>query len=556
VTHSAHAIRAVVVVVVLAGVAVLVFPERLTGPTAWVPVGLALVAFAASLWLVAGDRHLRWMVTGLVAAIIWSWAHTASHPTLLSHFTNAALGVCVAAAVSHWVRTEKQLRAGLMVWVALAAVALVTGAWFTSLPAAKLIALPFDAVGTRTVDLPGIGPTRQVNRNALAILAVMTLPMALAVAGLGRRGVRLAGAAVAALAAILATLTQSFSAWAALLVMAGVLVVWLRRPWRWPVLASAGLVMAAVIWAVTSLSPAFNPEALSTDVPLVGAAMAPDGLLIEDRSEGLHGISTPVAFAPGVYTVTAVVKGHTRHRVQLTSGDRTARFDLATATVDHGGAFTAWVEPLPDGWFALRQIVVSSGDAHTVEVQMLPHVESAPVYSGHAGDGVSGLYFLGMSVERAATVPAYARMTAATVRAAALTSVAARVVVWRRAAALWSAGTWSGIGLDTFRHKYFPEAEGLLLGPGHAHNIFLQMALDTGVVGAIAYMALVLTVLWRAFWFSRTEDLTLRWVICACGLSILAVHVFGMTDAVALGTKAGVFVWGAVGLLLAGVSRA
>lgn len=106
----------------------------------------------------------------------------------------------------------------------------------------------------------------------------------------------------------------------------------------------------------------------------------------------------------------------------------------------------------------------------------------------------------------------------------------------------------TGMGLNVFRVA-FP----WLYGPGTialdfdyatAHNHLIQAAVDLGLPGLVAYLLLWLgaaRVLWQAYRRARVPWLRLA----AQGLSagLLAHFAYGVTDAVSLGTKIGLFFW-------------
>jgi putative inorganic carbon (HCO3(-)) transporter len=108
---------------------------------------------------------------------------------------------------------------------------------------------------------------------------------------------------------------------------------------------------------------------------------------------------------------------------------------------------------------------------------------------------------------------------------------------------------WLGIGISQFRSG--PRAS--LLGDdqlAHVHNIGLQVALDSGLVGFAGYVwtfGLILVMADRA----AAHPGAVGRIAAGAGLSLIAVHIFGLADAIALGSKVGVFQWWAAGLVLA-----
>lgn len=130
-----------------------------------------------------------------------------------------------------------------------------------------------------------------------------------------------------------------------------------------------------------------------------------------------------------------------------------------------------------------------------------------------------------------------------------LDTVPSRFVVWRWAIVAIGDFGLTGTGLGTFRRVGsrlypMPYSESV----AHAHNIFLQVALDTGLPGLVAYVAILL----------RAVVISWRIAIHAPGLrplalgllsALVAFHVYGLTDALAPGAKPGIVLWMALGLL-------
>lgn len=111
----------------------------------------------------------------------------------------------------------------------------------------------------------------------------------------------------------------------------------------------------------------------------------------------------------------------------------------------------------------------------------------------------------------------------------------------------------TGVGLGAFR-QVAPAIYTTQIPPdynfGHAHNIYLQVALDTGLpglVGYLAWMGLAVAVGWRL----TRADPERRFLALGFMGAVLALHIFGLTDAMAPGAKNGVLLWLALGNLAA-----
>lgn len=127
-----------------------------------------------------------------------------------------------------------------------------------------------------------------------------------------------------------------------------------------------------------------------------------------------------------------------------------------------------------------------------------------------------------------------------------------RIEIWSRA--LWGVQDFSftGMGMNNFRRigpQLYPYAT-IQVGSEvpHAHNNWLQIALDLGVPGLIVYLAFwfgLLGLLWQVWRISPDwRPLTIGFAA-----SLLSYEVYGLTDTVALGAKPGVLFWLLAGLI-------
>jgi putative inorganic carbon (HCO3(-)) transporter len=109
----------------------------------------------------------------------------------------------------------------------------------------------------------------------------------------------------------------------------------------------------------------------------------------------------------------------------------------------------------------------------------------------------------------------------------------------------------TGTGLGAFRSvlfRLYPVTLRTTRDVGHAHNIFLQTALDFGLPGLVAYLAVLLlagVLLWRVARF----DGQLRPFALGLFACLVAFHVFGIADAVAVGAKPSLLYWLLLGLV-------
>ncbi|MBN1661111.1 MAG: O-antigen ligase family protein [Anaerolineae bacterium] len=118
---------------------------------------------------------------------------------------------------------------------------------------------------------------------------------------------------------------------------------------------------------------------------------------------------------------------------------------------------------------------------------------------------------------------------------------------WARGLDLVAHFPLTGGGLGAFRQLAH------LFGPlplaqadpdiGHAHNVFLQVAVDVGLPGLVAYVALLGTALWCAWGVLRRAGGPFHWLAIGIIGSLVAFHVYGLADTVALGAKPGLAFW-------------
>jgi putative inorganic carbon (hco3(-)) transporter len=123
-----------------------------------------------------------------------------------------------------------------------------------------------------------------------------------------------------------------------------------------------------------------------------------------------------------------------------------------------------------------------------------------------------------------------------------------RAEIWARAVYGLQDFPFTGMGMGAFRYVMPVLYPLFTISPdvdlGHAHNEWLQAGVDLGVVGLMAFVALQGLSLVLAYQAFRQPLPTVVRCLMAGVLAGLAAHsIFGLTDAVALGAKPGVFFW-------------
>jgi O-antigen ligase len=128
-----------------------------------------------------------------------------------------------------------------------------------------------------------------------------------------------------------------------------------------------------------------------------------------------------------------------------------------------------------------------------------------------------------------------------------------RFEIWERALMMIQAFPLTGVGLNAFTALLPATAPLQQVSPAldiaHAHNVYQQTALDIGLPGFAAYLGVMALAAAMCVAVVQRGELPARDLALALFANVVAVHLFGVTDAIALGTKVGAFLWMNLGLL-------
>lgn len=134
-------------------------------------------------------------------------------------------------------------------------------------------------------------------------------------------------------------------------------------------------------------------------------------------------------------------------------------------------------------------------------------------------------------------------------------SLSQRVIIWERALDAIADHPVVGVGLGVFErilYEPYPLA-GFIPGDiHHAHNLFLQTALDLGMPGMIGFIALVLIALgslWRLYRRLPIEGEFSAWTVAILGCFI-AFLIYNLLDGLTLGARPAVAMWFLLGLAI------
>jgi putative inorganic carbon (HCO3(-)) transporter len=137
----------------------------------------------------------------------------------------------------------------------------------------------------------------------------------------------------------------------------------------------------------------------------------------------------------------------------------------------------------------------------------------------------------------------------------AISGLDERVMIWSRALYAIQDFSFTGVGLGTFErvvailYPLFTHAEGTV---PHAHNLFLQVAVDLGLPGLVAYLALLGLTFASGFsayrTFQKNGQSALAGLCLVCIAGLFGTH--GLTDSADWPTKLAFIPWVVIGLLV------
>jgi putative inorganic carbon (hco3(-)) transporter len=134
-----------------------------------------------------------------------------------------------------------------------------------------------------------------------------------------------------------------------------------------------------------------------------------------------------------------------------------------------------------------------------------------------------------------------------------LDSLPSRVEVWDRGLRMLQDFPYTGIGMGQFSivfHRFYLP---VLIPPDsyvpHAHDYFLQLGLDLGVPGAVGILFMLGGFLWTMWRVYRTAaSPLLRVIAVGFAAALMGFLIYGLTDAVVIGARAGIVLWILLGL--------
>ncbi|MBN1526074.1 MAG: O-antigen ligase family protein [Candidatus Omnitrophica bacterium] len=130
--------------------------------------------------------------------------------------------------------------------------------------------------------------------------------------------------------------------------------------------------------------------------------------------------------------------------------------------------------------------------------------------------------------------------------------IAERNTMWSNGWKIFKQHPVIGSGINTFFVNYMNIREDEYKGKkgSYAHNCYLQIAADTGLLGLSAFLAFAAALVWRArHLISKTEDALLRCMQAGLALGMIAYLVHAFTDTNLFSLNLAALFWVSAGLL-------
>ncbi|MGE5481779.1 MAG: O-antigen ligase family protein, partial [Bacteroidota bacterium] len=123
-----------------------------------------------------------------------------------------------------------------------------------------------------------------------------------------------------------------------------------------------------------------------------------------------------------------------------------------------------------------------------------------------------------------------------------------RLYIWRSTLNMIKDHPWFGVGAGVFMHVYpkyvLPGAPEPVVA--YAHNLFLQVLAEFGLVGFLVFVAILGRVMWMSWQLARTGDVLYQGIFAA----LIGVLIHQQVDIPIWGLEVGGAFWVVVGLVV------
>jgi hypothetical protein len=500
----------------------------------WALPLLSLAGLALALGLGADWRWLRGFLAVLATTLVWAWGKVPDLTTSTPHFAGASLGLLLMLSLARVVHTPQRLRWAMLTFLGGGFCVLLLGLAGAGADVAARVSseLPSAPLGLEGLEEGWVNP------NALGAVALLVAPLGASVLLFrGRRRfdrlvLQPLGLVVFVAGVLVLVASHSRSAWVAVWLTLAALLVRGLRSWGLRLVVGA-IVIALPLLVIGLLQTSGLDESIREAVHTRARVMSSGFTLL--RTSPWLGIGLDQfrhMAGPPIAEGAAATAADARYRLTDQAGSEARRVDLERAL---GGGLVKRVAVLanvltaPAPGASFRFIVHDLPRAPETEVFASGDWVRIVAVSGPAGSPTIADCW-GLVSEYGVSGPGQQIWTFARAAGSNAGSMAAGTVV--------SAET---VVLD-YGDAYF-------ILP-HSHNMFLQTALDVGLVGLAAYCAVLGFLLIRANQAVWGPLRLARSAAVGAAFSLAAVSAFGLADAVTLGSKVGMIQWMAGGLIL------
>ncbi len=135
-------------------------------------------------------------------------------------------------------------------------------------------------------------------------------------------------------------------------------------------------------------------------------------------------------------------------------------------------------------------------------------------------------------------------------------SLIERSVLWDRAINVIKARPWLGTGINTYVRSYqqFDTTKSWRVQNYYAHNSYLQLAADRGLIALSSLLAFIGTFFWRSFSIVRGRfDLDMKALLKGLMTALVGLLALGLVDTVFEPLQTGMLIWLLFGMGLAAI---
>lgn len=125
-----------------------------------------------------------------------------------------------------------------------------------------------------------------------------------------------------------------------------------------------------------------------------------------------------------------------------------------------------------------------------------------------------------------------------------------RKIFWQAGWKMFKSKPWIGLGLGTFMFNFQKFiSETYQYGPAYAHNCYLQMAAEIGIIGLISFLAILLLFFYNGIKIINTRQRTFSWYVLLASLAaVLGYSVQMAVDTLFYSLDLGLLFWILLGL--------